>query len=79
MHTIKIQKATNTLYFKGRRTATFLQTYVINSHHQFTSTRITRALATSANASLIPETHLRSYGQPVFETHPYALEKNERK
>ncbi|KAI8584408.1 hypothetical protein K450DRAFT_219728 [Umbelopsis ramanniana AG] len=60
-----------------RRTATFLQACVINNHHQVTSPRITRALATSANASLIPETHLRSYGQPVFETHPYALEKNE--
>ncbi|CAO3662385.1 unnamed protein product [Umbelopsis ramanniana] len=60
-----------------RRTTAFLQPCLVNSHHQFTGTRIVRALATSANASLVPETHLRSYGQPVFETHPYAIEKNE--
>ncbi|KAH8550463.1 peptidase M24 [Umbelopsis sp. PMI_123] len=60
-----------------RRTVTFLQHNISHSHQQLSGTRITRALATSTNASLIPDTHQRSYGQPVFETHPYAIQKNE--
>jgi hypothetical protein len=58
-----------------RRTATFLQQSYVANNRQLPC--ITRAFASSVNASLVPETHRRSYGQPVFETHPYALQKNE--
>ncbi|GAB5592346.1 aminopeptidase [Umbelopsis nana] len=64
-----------TLLVTKRRTATFLQQSYVANNRQLPC--ITRAFASSVNASLVPETHRRSYGQPVFETHPYALQKNE--
>ncbi|KAJ2963844.1 hypothetical protein NQZ79_g1082 [Umbelopsis isabellina] len=61
------------LLAKGRSFPTVLQ-----SHVQVKAAKlITRAFGSSANAFVIPETHHRSYGQPVFETHPYSIEKNE--
>jgi hypothetical protein len=51
---------------------------VLHSHVQVKpASVIARAFGSSANAFVIPETHHRSYGQPVFETHPYSIEKNE--